>query len=113
MVSKAKWKYVRIAPRKLRLVADTVRGEDVGKALDMLSLTNKKGAHIVHKVLKSALANALTREDIHIDQDDLYISRLMVDEAPRMKRWRPISRGRAAPYVHRFSHIMIELDERT
>lgn len=113
MVSTAKWKYIRIAPRKLRLVADAVRGENVSKALDTLPLINKKGAHIIHKLLKSALANALTREDVHVDQDDLYISRLMVDEAPRMKRWRPISRGRAAPYVHRFSHILIELDEKT
>lgn len=110
MVSKAQWKYVRISPRKLRLVADVIRGKQVDDAMAMLQFIKKKGAPIMAKVIKAAIANALTREDIRVRQEELYISKLMVNEAPRMKRWRPISRGRAVPYMHRFSHIAIELD---
>ena len=111
MVSKAQWKYVRISPRKLRLVADVIRGKNISEAKAILRFTNKKGAVILNKVLKSAVANAINREDSKVKEDELYISRLMVNEAARMKRWRPISRGRAAPYVHRLAHIWMELDE--
>jgi len=111
MVSKAQWKYVRISPRKLRLVADKIRGMEVDKAFAVLPFIHKRGATILHKVLKSAVANALTREDIRVHQDELYISKLMVNEAPRLKRWRAISRGRSVMYYHRFSHIIMELDE--
>jgi len=110
MISKAQWKYVRISPRKLRFVADAIRGMEAEQAMAMLPHINKKGAPILIKVLKSAIANALTNEKASVKQDELYISRLLVDEAPRFKRWRPISRGRAAPYVHRFSHVLMELD---
>ena len=110
MIAKAQWKYVRISPRKLRLVADYIRGMEVTKAQQILPLIPKKGARILEKVLKSAVSNAMTREDVHIKEEDLYISTLMVNEGPRLKRWRPISRGRAVPYMHRFSHIIMELD---
>ncbi len=110
MISRAQWKYVRISPRKLRLVADLIRGKRVDEAFAMLPFINKKGARILHKALKSAVANALNREDVHVKQEELFISKLMINEAHRLKRWRPISRGRAAPYMHRFSHIWIELD---
>ena len=111
MISRAQWKYVRISPRKLRLVADIIRGKRVEEAKSILRFTNKKGAVILDKVLKSAVANALTREDVRVNEDELFISKLMINEAPRMKRWRPISRGRATPYMHRLSHIWMELDE--
>jgi len=111
MISKAQWKYVRISPRKLRLVADVVRGRGVQEAMAMLRFINKKAAPILYKVLKSALSNAMTREDVRVKEDELFVSRLMINDAPRMKRWRAISRGRAAPYVHRYSHIMVELDK--
>jgi len=110
MIAKAQWKYVRISPRKLRLVADYIRGMEVTKAQQILPLIPKKGARILEKVLKSAVSNAMNREDVHIKEEDLYISTLMVNEGPRLKRWRPISRGRAVPYMHRFSHIIMELD---
>ena len=110
MIAKAQWKYVRISPRKLRLVADYIRGMEVTKAQQILPLIPKKGARILEKVLKSAVSNAMTREDVHIKEENLYISTLMVNEGPRLKRWRPISRGRAVPYVHRFSHVVMELD---
>ncbi len=110
MISRAQWKYVRISPRKLRLVADYIRGMEVQRAQALLPLIPKKGARILQKVLKSAVANALTREDVHIKEEDLYISKLIVNEGPRLKRWRPISRGRAVPYMHRFSHVLVELD---
>jgi len=110
MIAKAQWKYVRISPRKLRLVADYIRGMEVTKAQQILPLIPKKGARILEKVLKSAVSNSMNREDVHIKEEDLYISTLMVNEGPRLKRWRPISRGRAVPYMHRFSHIIMELD---
>ena len=87
-----------------------VRGMEVNKAFATLPFIPKKGAPILHKVLKSAVANALTNENIRVHQDELYISKLMINEAPRLKRWRAISRGRAVLYYHRFSHIIMELD---
>ncbi len=111
MLSKALWKYIRISPRKLRLIADEIRGMKVEKALAVLPNVNHKGGPIFHKILKSAVANAVNREDISVREEELFISKLMVDEAPRMKRFRAASRGRALPYVHRYSHIVVELDK--
>ena len=111
MISRAQWKYVRISPRKLRLVADYIRGMEVEKAQALLPLIPKKGARILEKVLKSAVANATYGDEVHVSPEDLYISKLIVNEGPRLKRWRPISRGRAVPYMHRFSHVLIELDK--
>ncbi len=110
MVSVAQWKSLRISPRKMRLIADVIRGKKADEAFAILSFTNKKGAPLMSKVLKSAVSNAITREDIKVKQEELFISKVLVNEAPRLKRWRAISRGRAVPYMHRFSHVIIELD---
>ena len=110
MISKAVWKYIRISPRKLRLVADVIRGKTVTEAMAMLPLINKRGAKYLLKALKSAVANAVNSEEFSVKEDELYISRLMINESFRLRRWRPISHGRAVPYHHRFSHIYIELD---
>jgi large subunit ribosomal protein L22 len=112
MLSKAQGKFFRISPKKLRLVADIIRGKNAKEATGVLKFTNQKGAVILGKILKSAIANALSNEEEKIKQEDLFISKIMINEGPRMKRWRAISRGRAAPYMHRLANIVMELDRK-
>ena len=88
----AKLRYARISPQKCRLVADAVRGQSVGNALQTLTLMQKKGAKIVKKVLESAVANA---EHNHgADIDELKVSLINIDEAPTFKRFRARAKGR-------------------
>ena len=110
MESKAKARYVRIAPRKARLVVDLVRGKRVGTALDILEALPKKAARIVSKTLRSAVANAEDRS--HVDVDRLYVKTAYVDEAPAWTRWSPRAQGRATPILKRGSHITLVIDER-
>jgi len=91
------------------LVADVVRGKPVGEALTLLSFMPKKGARIIKKVLESALANA--DQNPSIDIETLYVKKIVIDEGPRLKRWRPRAMGRAYGIKHRLSHITIVLDE--
>ncbi|MCK4426222.1 MAG: 50S ribosomal protein L22 [Deltaproteobacteria bacterium] len=109
MEARAVAKYLRISPQKTRLVADVVRGKSVGDALQILSFMPKKGARMIKKVLESALANA--DQNPNIDVDILYIKKIMVDQGPQLKRFRPRAMGRAYRIQHRFSHITIILDE--
>lgn len=102
-------KNVRISPRKLRLVADMVRGKQVQNALDELTLTNKKGARILHKVLKSAIANAT--DVATVDVDRLSVSEIMVDMGPCLKRFLPRAQGRATPIKKRMSHVTLRVKE--
>jgi large subunit ribosomal protein L22 len=108
---KASATHIRIAPRKVRMVVDTVRGKSVSQALSILEFTRKKAASPVQKLLKSAVANALENGGIH-DADALVIDRIMVDEGPTLKRYMPRARGRATPVRKRTSHIRIMLRER-
>lgn len=108
---KASAKYVRISPRKVRLVVDTVRGKSVSQAMSILTLTRKKAAKPVQKVLRSAVANATENDGIS-DVDDLLIDQIMVDEGPTLKRFMPRARGRATPIHKRTSHIRVTLRER-
>jgi large subunit ribosomal protein L22 len=108
---KASAKYVRISPRKVRMVVDTVRGKSVSQALSILTLTRKKAAKPVQKVLRSAVANATENDGIS-DVDDLLIDQIMVDEGPTLKRFMPRARGRATPIHKRTSHIRVTLRER-
>ena len=95
----AKLKYARISPQKCRLVADAVRGQSVAIALQTLTLMQKKGAHIVKKVLESAVANA---EHNHgADIDELKVSTIMVDEAPTFRRFRARAKGRSSRIIKR------------
>jgi len=110
MEAVAKAKYVRISPRKARLVADAIRGMKVEEALNKLKFTPKKAAGIFSKVLDSAVANAGQRPDIDVDR--LYVKRAYVDGGPTMKRWRPRAMGRAYIIRKRTSHITVVLDER-
>jgi large subunit ribosomal protein L22 len=111
MAMKAKVKNVRIAPRKVRMVVDTVRGKSVSQAVHILTFTRKKAALPVQKLLKSAIANASENNGV-TDVDDLFIDRITVDEGPTLKRFMPRARGRATPIHKRTSHIQIILRER-
>ena len=108
---KASAKHVRISPRKVRMVVDTVRGKSVSQAMSLLTFTRKKAAKPVQKLLRSAVANAAENDGID-DVDALMIDQIMVDEGPTLKRYMPRARGRATPIRKRTSHIRITLRER-
>ena len=93
MEVKARLKGVRLSAQKARLVADQIRGKQVGDALNILNFSTKKGAHIVRKLLESAIANAEHNEGADIDE--LSISRIFVDAGLTMKRIRPSVKGRS------------------
>ena len=106
----AKLSNLRTAPRKVRLVADLVRGKDVPQAQAILSFTINKSARNVLKLLNSAVASA--KHNHQLDENNLYISKITVDEGPKLKRWHPMSRGRAYPIMKRSSHIALILAEK-
>jgi large subunit ribosomal protein L22 len=105
MEATAKLKYARISPQKCRLVADTVRGAQVSKALNILKFMPKKGAELVHKVLWSAVENAQNNQGA--DVDDLKVTSIMVDAAPVLKRFAARAKGRGTRIVKRNSHITV------
>lgn len=109
MQSKAVAKTVRIAPRKVRLILDLVRGKEVGEAISILKLTNKRSSPVVEKLVKSAVANAEHNYDMDID--NLYISEIYADEGPTLKRFRPRAQGRATKINKRTSHITVVVKE--
>ena len=100
-------KYVRIAPRKARLVADEVRGKSYPEAISILRFTNKKGAKVVGDVINSAAANAENNDAA--DPDELFVREIRVDEGPTIKRYRARAMGRATMIRKRTSHITVEL----
>lgn len=107
-------RYVRLSPRKARLVADLIRGRAVEQALVTLRFTRKRAAREVEKVLRSAVANAQRKAEelgVALDVDRLVVSRCVVNEGPRMKRWRAAPYGRALPYMHRTSHLVVAVAE--
>jgi large subunit ribosomal protein L22 len=108
---KASATHIRISPRKVRMVVDTVRGKSVSQALSILGFTRKKAALPVQKLLRSAVANAVDNGGIN-DVETLVIDRIMVDEGPTLKRYMPRARGRATPIRKRSSHIRVILRER-
>ncbi|CAD2070945.1 50S ribosomal protein L22 [Jeotgalicoccus meleagridis] len=109
MQSKAVARTVRIAPRKVRLILDLVRGKEVGEAISILKLTNKRSSPVVEKLVKSAVANAEHNYDMDID--NLYISEIYADEGPTLKRFRPRAQGRASKINKRTSHITVVVEE--
>ena len=104
---KAVAKFVRIAPRKARLVADEVRGKSVPEAVSILEFTNKRAAGIVGDVIKSAAANAEHNDEA--DPDELFIRDIRVDDGPTIKRFRARAMGRATMIRKRTSHISVVL----
>ena len=103
----ARLKGARISAQKARLVADQVRGKPVEEALNLLEFSNKKAAHIVKKVLDSAIANAENNEGA--DVDELKGSTVFVDEGMTMKRLRPRAKGRADRILKRTCHITVKV----
>ncbi len=113
METKASIRYLKMSPRKVRVVADLVRGRNVGDAIRTLTFVKRAAAEPVRKVIESAVANA-RQADSAIDVDALYIKSLMVDMGPtgNMRRWRPRAQGRATRVVKGLSHISVVLDIR-
>ena len=103
----AKLKGARISAQKARLVADQVRGMPVEEALSLLEFSPKKAAHIVKKILDSAIANAENNEGA--DVDELKVSSIFVDEGMTMKRLRPRAKGRADRILKRSCHITVKV----
>jgi large subunit ribosomal protein L22 len=101
-------RYVRVTPLKARRVVDLVRGVPVDQALATLEFAPQAAAETVHKVLRSAVANAETTEGL--DTHDLVVSVAQVDEGPTMKRWRPRAQGRATRINKRTSHITLVVE---
>lgn len=111
-IAVAKGKYLKMSPRKSRLVVDMIRGKDAGEALTILKFSKKqKAAGLVSRVLDSAIANAQVKFP-NIDVDKLYISSVYVDKAPYLKRFRAAPRGRGVPILKRYCHITVHLGER-
>ncbi len=111
MEALAKAKFVRIAPRKVRLVMDLVRGRSVNEALNILELVHKASSPVIAKVIKSAVANAENTKGM--DADSLVIKSAFVDEGPTMKRFMPRAMGRATVIRKRSSHITVVLEEKS
>ena len=107
-VIKAKSKYVRQSPYKVRLVLNLIRGLEVNEALNILSFTKRKAAEEIKQVLESAIANAET--NLGLNSSNLLISKAIADEGPTLKRFRPRARGRAGRINKRTSHLTIELE---
>jgi len=106
----AQARFIPVSAQKLRLVTDLVRGKDVVEALTLLKFTPNFAAHPVSKVVASAMANG--EENFGVSRDDMYIYKIVADEAPTRK-WRKFgARGRFKPWFRRFSHITVILRER-
>ena len=110
MEAKSIAKYVRIAPRKVRIVIDLIRGKDVTEALAVLKNTPKVASGVLYKVLKSAIANAEHNFDMNVD--NLVVSSAFVDQGPTMKRIHPRSRGQAFKILKRSSHVTVAVSEK-
>ena len=109
MEVKAKLSYLRIAPRKVRMVTALIKGKKVEKAQTILNFTTKKAAQPVLKLLNSALASAIN--NFQMQGSNMYISKVLVNEGPKLKRWRARARGRAFAIQKKTSHITIVLQE--
>ncbi|MGQ9849614.1 MAG: 50S ribosomal protein L22 [Aggregatilineaceae bacterium] len=103
-------RYLPIAPQKMRLVCDQVRGMDADQALTVLRFMPQKGARYLSKLIESAIANAET--NFELNRRDLYVSYLVANEGPRLKRMKAGARGRYKPRVKRMSHLVVVLTER-
>ena len=110
MEAKAVAKYIRIAPRKVRVVMNLIRGKSVAEAFAILKFTPKAGADVIEKVLKSAVANAENNFDMNVDK--LYVSSAYVDQGPTLKRIHPRSRGQAFSILKRSSHVTVIVSEK-
>ena len=105
----AKLRYLRISPRKSRLVVDLIRGKSVDEAINILTFTKRAASEPVRKLLESAISNA---EEQEANVDRLFVREIFVDEGPTLRRFRPRAMGRATRINKRTSHITCVLSER-
>ena len=112
MEATANLKYLRITPRKVRAVADLIRGKKVGAALSMLTFVEKRAAAPLAKLLRSAIANADQKSKGQVDVDKLIVKELMVDQGPSMRRFHPRALGRAFKVLKKTSHITLTVGEK-
>jgi large subunit ribosomal protein L22 len=108
MEVKAIAKYIRVSPRKTRLLAREIKGKRVEEALKLLAFAPQKGAPILRKLISSAVANASLYPDVDVDR--LIIKKVVADEGPMLKRFRPRAMGRAARIRRRTAHLTVVLD---
>lgn len=114
MAFKSTHKFARISPTKVRPLADLVRGKFVDEALDILQYQPQRGARMLEKVIKTALANAQDPDQNPgriVNEHDLFISDARIDVGPTFKRMRPKGRGMAHIITKRMSHISVQIDE--
>jgi len=111
MQIKAKTNQVRISPRKVRLVADSVRDMSVDQALIALNVIEKRGSRVITKTLESAIANA--QNNLSLQKDKLKIDSILVSDGPALKRYHASTRGRIHPYKRRSTNLTITLKEVT
>ena len=109
MQTKATLRYLRIAPRKVRLVADLIKGKKVSEAQTLLQFVNNAAVESFQKLIRSALSGA--SHNFQIEESNLYIAKIVVDEGPKLKRFRARARGRAYPIQKKTSHITVVLEE--
>ena len=110
MEAKAIAKYVRMSPRKARLVANLIKGNDIQEAEAILRYTPNKAAKVIQKVLLSATANA--ENNLELDKSNLVVKSAIIDQRPSIKRIKPRAQGRADRMVHRTSHVTVVVAER-
>ena len=110
MEAKAIAKYVRMSPRKARLVANLIKGKDIQEAEAILRYTPNKAAKVIQKVLLSATANA--ENNLELDRENLVVKSATIDLVPSIKRIKPRAQGRADRMVHRTSHVTVVVAER-
>jgi large subunit ribosomal protein L22 len=108
--AKAIARYVRLTPRKARLVADLIRGKSALEALEILTFTNKKAAVVIKKTLDSAIKNASNNHEM--DEEKLFVSKITVDEGPVLKRLKPRAMGRADIIRKKTSHVTVVVSEK-
>ncbi len=108
--AQATLKYARISARKVKIVADLIRGKEVAEALAIVKFTPKAASEIIEKLLKSAIANA--ENNHNMDGKNLYISEIYANQGPTLKRIRPAAKGSAVRIRKRTSHITIVLSEK-
>ncbi|MEK6563300.1 MAG: 50S ribosomal protein L22 [Deltaproteobacteria bacterium RIFCSPLOWO2_02_56_12] len=111
METRAITRFVRLSPRKVRLVVDEIRGKGVEEALNILKFVPKRSAVLVTKALRAAVANAEGTQSVDVDR--LYVKRVTVDEGGMWKRFMPRAMGRATRIRKRLSHITVVVDERS
>jgi large subunit ribosomal protein L22 len=115
MAAQATARFIRISPRKVRLVANQIRGRSVNDAYAILQFSKKAAARPFGKTLRSAVANAQVKSQAEggaLDVDDLVVREAYVDQGPALRRWKAAAQGRPAPRRKQMSHITVVVDKR-